>query len=289
MSEEPDTEPTMTVTGRLLAGSELKRRIVSGIALGAVALAFTYWSPVSFTLLIAAIAAIMSWEWGQVVRGSDQDAVFAVHGAAVVTAAVLTAAGLAGLGLAAVLAGAIAVAALLVGTGKAQISGIGVLYTGLPVIALGWLRGDGQLGFLAVLFIFACVIATDVAAYFTGRTLGGPKLMPSVSPNKTWSGLIGGVTAAAITGALFAPLSGSGNAVWLAVLGLLMGLVSQGGDLIESALKRSFGLKDASGLIPGHGGFMDRMDGIVTAGVVAALLALMIDAYAPARALLYGS
>ena len=122
-----------------------------------------------------------------------------------------------------------------------------------------------------------------------GRSIGGPKLWPEVSPNKTWSGLIGGVLAAAITGVLFAKISGTGSASWLASLGFIMGLVAQGGDLAESALKRHFNLKDASHLIPGHGGFMDRMDGVVTASIAAALIAFAIDAYAPARALLYGS
>jgi phosphatidate cytidylyltransferase len=100
---------------------------------------------------------------------------------------------------------------------------------------------------------------------------------------------MGGVLAAAIAGALFAWLSGTGSATWLATLGLILGFVAQGGDLFESGLKRHFGLKDSSDLIPGHGGVMDRMDGIVTASVIAALIAFAIDAYAPARALLYGS
>jgi phosphatidate cytidylyltransferase len=130
---------------------------------------------------------------------------------------------------------------------------------------------------------------TDTAAYFSGRTIGGPKLWPAVSPKKTWAGLIGGVSGAALVGAVFPTLTGSGFSVWLAILGLVLGLIAQAGDLAESALKRHYGLKDASDLIPGHGGFMDRMDGVVTASVFAALVALAIDAYAPARALLYGS
>jgi phosphatidate cytidylyltransferase len=114
-------------------------------------------------------------------------------------------------------------------------------------------------------------------------------LWPSVSPNKTWAGFIGGVIAAALVGALFPLLTGSGSVAWLAGFGLLMGVVSQGGDLLESSLKRRFGLKDAGCIIPGHGGFMDRMDGVVSASILAACIALSIDAYAPARAILYGS
>jgi phosphatidate cytidylyltransferase len=196
---------------------------------------------------------------------------------------------MAGLAIASTIVGAIAVAALTFGVGNAQLSGVGVLYTGLPVVALGWLRGDEPLGFLATLFVLLSVVVTDVGAYASGRTLGGPKLWPEISPNKTWSGLVGGVLAAAAAGGLFAGLSGTGSAAWLAGLGLVLGIVAQGGDLAESALKRHFGLKDSSDLIPGHGGVMDRMDGIVIASVIAAMIAFAIDAYAPARALLYGS
>jgi phosphatidate cytidylyltransferase len=212
-----------------------------------------------------------------------------VHIATALAAAGLAAFGMAGLALAAVALGAIVVSALAVGSGHVALSGTGVLYTGLPVIALEWLRGDGSLGLLAVLFILLAVVATDTAAYFTGRAVGGPKLWPAISPNKTWSGLAGGVTAAALIGALFPHITGSGWSSWLSGLGLVLGLVAQAGDLAESALKRHFGLKDASDLIPGHGGFMDRMDGIVTASIAAALIALASEAYAPARALLYGS
>lgn len=268
---------------------ELQQRVVSGAAIAVFGLAVLVWGPVPFAILLAVIAAAMSWEWSRIVRGDGSDAVAAVHIATAVTAAGLAAFGMAGLALAAVSVGAITVAALAAGSGRVVLSGAGVFYTGLPVIALEWLRGDGSLGLPAVLFILLAVVATDTAAYFTGRTFGGPKLWPAVSPNKTWSGLAGGVTAAALTGAVFPYLSGSGWSSWLAGLGFVLGLVAQGGDLAESALKRHFGLKDASDLIPGHGGFMDRMDGIVTASIAAALIALVSEAYAPARALLYGS
>jgi phosphatidate cytidylyltransferase len=140
---------------------------------------------------------------------------------------------------------------------------------------------------MAVLFILAVVWSTDIAAYFTGRLVGGPKLWLKVSPNKTWSGLFGGVTASAAAGALFAAWAGA-NIPALAASGLMLGAVAQAGDLAESALKRRFGVKDASNLIPGHGGFMDRMDGVVTVAVVAALFALLANPSAPAHALIFG-
>jgi len=269
---------------------ELSKRIASGAAIGVVALTMTYSSTALFAILLFVLAAAMSWEWGRIVRRTAMiDAAMIVHILAVLLAVVLSTTDMADRAVGVTIVGAIAVSALTFGAGNAQLSGVGVLYTGLPVIALAWLRGDEPLGFLATLFVLLSVVVTDVGAYASGRTLGGPKLWPEISPNKTWSGLIGGVLAAAIAGGLFAWLSGTGSAGWLASLGLVLGLVAQGGDLAESALKRHFGLKDSSNLIPGHGGVMDRMDGIVTASIIAALIAFAIDAYAPARALLYGS
>jgi phosphatidate cytidylyltransferase len=268
---------------------ELGKRIISGIAIGVIALAMTAWSVTTFAVLMFVIGAAMTWEWGRMVRGTMPDAGMIVQILAVFLAAVLSATDRAGLGIAATVIGAIAVAALAFGAGRAQLSGVGVLYAALPVVALGWLRGDEPLGFHATLFVLVSVIVTDVGAYASGRTIGGPRLWPRVSPNKTWSGLIGGVAAAAVAGALFSWILGTGSPRWLASLGFFLGLIAQGGDLAESALKRHFGIKDSSDLIPGHGGVMDRMDGIVTASIAAAAIAFAIDAYAPARALLYGS
>lgn len=280
-----DAEPKFTA----FLSRELQLRVASGAVAGLVALAMAYWSSTAFGLLTLAVAVVMSWEWNRVVRGEGSDTVTVLHVLAVVAAALLTAWGMAALGIAAVVTVAIAVAALLFGSGKATLSGMGVLYTGLPVVALGWLRGDDPLGFLATLFVLLTVVVTDCAAFAAGRGIGGPKLWPAISPNKTWAGLIGGVGAAVVVGALYPMLTGSGFWLWLGALGLILALAAQAGDLAESALKRRFDLKDVSDLIPGHGGFMDRMDGVVTASVVAALLAFAIDAYAPARAVLYGS
>ena len=268
---------------------ELKLRIVSGVAIAVIAFVMLYWSPEAFIVLTFLVAAAMSWEWGRIVRGDMPDRTLIAHIAAVFVAAIYVLNDMAGWGVAAALVGAAVVAALAIGSGRARLSGAGVFYTALPVVALGWLRSDEPLGFLATLFVVLSVAVTDIAAYVSGRTIGGPKLWPEVSPNKTWSGLLGGIITAAVAGFLFAFLTGTGSAVWLASLGLAIGLVAQWGDLAESALKRHFGLKDAGDLIPGHGGFMDRMDGVVTASILAALIGFGIDAFAPARALLYGS
>lgn len=268
---------------------ELQLRIVSGVAVAAVAIGALWAGPLTFSLLVFGIAAAMSWEWGNIVRREGFDTAGLLHLAAIAAAAILSGIGTAGLAIAAVAAGAIAVSALLFGGGEARLSSLGVLYTGLPVVALVWLRSDdAHRGLTAVVFVLLVVAMTDIAAYATGRTVGGPKLAPGISPGKTWSGLAGGVAAAATAGAVMGHIV-HGEPAWMAFLALLLAFVAQAGDLAESALKRSYGLKDASDLIPGHGGFMDRMDGIVTAAVAAALIALIIDPYAPARAVLHGS
>jgi phosphatidate cytidylyltransferase len=273
----------------VLFNKELQLRVVSGLAVAAVALLAVYLGSIPFAILVFFIAAVMSWEWGGIVRGNGADMAAFIHIAAIAAAALLSNLSMAVLALLPLAKGAITIAMLFFGAPQARLSSLGVLYTGLPVVALGWLRADKDFGFRAVILILICVAITDTAAYFSGRLIGGPKLWPAVSPNKTWAGLIGGVSAAAIAAALFSRLVPEASAAWLAGLGLLLGLVAQGGDLAESALKRRFGRKDASDLIPGHGGFMDRMDGIVTASVAAALIALAVDAYAPGHALLHGT
>jgi phosphatidate cytidylyltransferase len=283
----PDNAAASEAGAVPLISSNLKLRLVSGIAFAALAFALTYAGPIPFAVLVLVCAMVISWEWGRLVRGVAFDLGFFVHAGAVAAGIVLAAAGYAALGLAALIIAAIILVPLYMGRG-ARLSALGVFYVGLPAIALLWMRGDEPYGFTAVLFIFAVVWGSDTAAYAAGRTIGGPKLWPRVSPNKTWAGFIGALAAGAASGAIFAALVTDVDAVRLILLGIGLAAVAQAGDLAESALKRLFHLKDASDLIPGHGGFMDRMDSLVAAATAAALLALVIDAHAPARALLFG-
>ena len=267
--------------------SNLKLRLISGAVLATVAFLLTYAGPLPFALLILVCALVISWEWGRLVRGATFDLGFFLHAIGVTAAIVLAAAGYAALALAVLVITSITLVPLYIGRG-ARLSGLGVFYVGLPAVALLWLRSDEPFGFTAVLFVFAVVWASDTAAYAAGRSIGGPKLWPRVSPNKTWAGLAGALTAGAVAAAIFAVLEPEVGPLRLILLGVALALAAQAGDLAESALKRLFNLKDASALIPGHGGFMDRMDSIVAAAVAAALLALAIDPHAPARALLFG-
>lgn len=267
------------------AARDLRPRIIFGVLLALLTLALVYAGPAPFAVLVIGVGLLVCWEWGRVVRGEEFDVAFAVHAGAVVGAAAVAAFGLAAIGLMVLLIGAALVFLLSIGR-HGRLSGLGVIYVGLPVLALLWIRADEPLGFAATLFILLVVWTTDTLAYFGGRTIGGARLWPRVSPNKTWAGLISGACGAAITGAVFALFLKDASATGLAATGLVLGLVSQAGDLAESALKRGFGVKDASSLIPGHGGFLDRVDGLVSAAAFAGLLALLVDMRAPARAVL---
>ncbi|MEI9805434.1 MAG: phosphatidate cytidylyltransferase [Pseudolabrys sp.] len=145
-------------------------------------------------------------------------------------------------------------------------------YAGALLAAPVILRHDAALGFLAIILLFAIVWTTDVLGYFAGRAIGGPKLMPAVSPKKTWSGAIAGAIGAMMVAVLVARLFGAFNSAGIAGIALLLSICSQAGDLLESWIKRQFGAKDASQLIPGHGGVMDRLDGFWAAALIACLI-----------------
>ncbi|AFR26387.1 phosphatidate cytidylyltransferase [Bartonella quintana RM-11] len=143
----------------------------------------------------------------------------------------------------------------------------GFLYVSFPVVALCFLRGHETLGFWAVIFLFTIVWGTDIAGYFSGRACGGPKLAPQFSPNKTWAGAIGGTLVGVFSGTLVAFRFFDINLAvfFVPLLAFVLSIVSQMSDLGQSWLKRQFSVKDSSSLLPGHGGFMDRIDGLVGA------------------------
>lgn len=280
---EPAPSPAAAQPSR-----ELASRIASGVVLAALALGLTLHGVTSFAVLVAIVALVMSWEWARVVRGTGLDIAFWIQAVCLLGAVVLTLSGYAAMAAVVIALGAIVVLPLRAGA-DAGLSALGVAYVGLPAIALVWLRtGTPPHGLAAVLFLFLVVWTTDIAAFVFGRSIGGPKLAPRISPGKTWSGLVGGVTAAAAAAAAFGAFWVGSGQLRLGVIALLLALVAQAGDLAESALKRRFKIKDSSALIPGHGGFMDRMDSIVPVSVIAALVGLSVDWHEPARALLLG-
>jgi phosphatidate cytidylyltransferase len=270
-----------------LIGKDLWPRLVSGLALGAASLVLTLAGWATFTALVVVAALVLSWEFGRLVRGDQTDLVMGLHAGAVAAASILAGLGLVGPGLLLLSIGTILATLMSFGR-RAVLSGLGVLYIGLPAIGLIWLRSDPDYGLAAVLYVIVTVVAADTAAYFAGRLIGGARLLARVSPNKTWAGLAGALVASAATGMVYARLVLGATSIRLATLSAALAFIAQTGDLLESSLKRRFGAKDASSLIPGHGGLMDRVDGLVAAAMVAALLAVAINVRSPGGALLLG-
>lgn len=147
----------------------------------------------------------------------------------------------------------------------------GILYISIPSGILIWLRGDVASGMITIFWLFAVVWTADIAAYISGRSIGGPKLAPRISPKKTWAGFIGGITIATLVAGSFA-VYWDGSPLLLGIWGAVVAIASQAGDLLESAIKRHFGVKDSSTLIPGHGGVLDRVDALVAGAVAIAIL-----------------
>jgi phosphatidate cytidylyltransferase len=249
--------------------SDLGVRTVTGVLLVGVATACLIVGGTPFWTLVLAAALLMTSEWCSMIAAPRWQIWLALAG--VLFAMLLEnpaadtpdSAGVVGLGVAALLVLAVT---------RAPRVALGMLYAGLPSLALLYLEGQYD-GIGLTLWTLAIVWATDIGAYFAGRRIGGPKLAPVLSPNKTWAGLIGGMLCAILVGLLLArflnvPLR-------LAVWGGVLAIAAQCGDLYESAMKRRAGVKDSGRILPGHGGVMDRLDGVVpVACAVAAYVAL---------------
>ncbi|MEA3534759.1 phosphatidate cytidylyltransferase [Rhizobium sp. CC-YZS058] len=254
---------------------ELKLRIVSGLVLGAVALADTWIGGPAFAVLSAVIGLAVWYEWATMTRVAVADRAVYLLGWAVQ------------LGVAAliILGGdAYALPLLVIATlvaafwsrfhGRGWWLPGGVLYAGATTISLAAIRGDSDVGFVAMLYVFAVVWATDILAYFIGRAIGGPKLAPAISPGKTWSGAIGGAVSGVAAGTLVFAAFFSVDDLRIPLIALVLSVASQAGDLFESYVKRRSGVKDSGRIIPGHGGVWDRVDGLVAASFVALFIAL---------------
>jgi phosphatidate cytidylyltransferase len=247
--------------------SNLQLRIVSAVVLAAVVLAVTWLGGLPFRLLGALIAGAIFYEWSRMARfGATLKPADYLADALMVVFVLALAAGLpAGtlfILLALLVVGAAAASLL---RGGARWDAPGIAYAGLSGASVTLLRDGDRSGLLAILFLFAVVWATDIFAYFVGRAVGGPKLAPSISPGKTRSGALGGAIGGVVAGLLLATVAGEGDLRWLAPVAFVLSVVSQAGDLFESWVKRRHGRKDSGRLIPGHGGVMDRVDGLVAA------------------------
>ncbi|NML73762.1 phosphatidate cytidylyltransferase [Rhizobium sp. S-51] len=258
---------------------ELTLRIYSAIVMVAVVLVATWLGGMAFRILAGGIGLLVYYEWSTMTRLAEKSIRGHAFGWVSMVAIVanllfgspdMTVPLFAGLVLTAVLP------ALAGRWSWWQPSGI--FYSGLSAISLSAIRGEDQLGFAAMLFVFAVVWATDILAYFVGRAIGGPKLAPRISPGKTWSGAIGGTIAGVLGGVGVSLCYFQTVDLWVPFVAFFLSVAGQIGDLFESFIKRRFGVKDSSHLIPGHGGVMDRVDALVFACFAAFFLAVGFSA-----------
>jgi phosphatidate cytidylyltransferase len=265
-----------------VSASNLVLRVASAAVLLPVALGFIYWGGWPFLLLCAAAAAGILMEWTQLVSGAGDTRVLLPGLAALLLAFILVGFGEPGAAAGCIIIGAVLAAGAMaawprriparnpIGWGAG-----GILYAGIAFLGPAALRLDAKMGLTAVLYLAATVWSTDIFAYCVGRAVGGPLLWPQVSPNKTWAGVVGGLVGGVAAGTLVAYASGIGRLGVVAAIALLLSILAQAGDLFESAVKRRFGAKDSSTLIPGHGGLMDRLDGFLVAAFVALVIGML--------------
>lgn len=260
-------------------------RVASAAVLAPIAIAAAWFGDWPFTLFWTLAAIAVWWEWIGLVEPTGRHVLLATGACALVLQAILFETDHLSIALMIV---ALGVLAGIVTSGKqAPAVAGGIVYSSALLLAAAIIRIDAKFGFAAVVFLYAVVWGSDIGGFFAGRVFGGPKLAPAISPKKTWSGAIGGTIVAVAAALAIAALFSIGKPAIIAVMALLLSIVSQCGDLFESWLKRRFDVKDASGLIPGHGGAMDRLDGFIFAVVAAAIIGVARGGFeAPAAGLL---
>jgi phosphatidate cytidylyltransferase len=264
------------------ARRNLALRIASAVVLAPIVLAAAYLGGWFFLVLCLLAAGGILWEWTRLVMERSDSRILAPGCGAFLVAMAFVGSDEAGAATAAIVIGA-AAAFIAVSISQARPirqahavwGACGVLYAGAAFLGPAVLRRDDQFGWSAFLFLAATVWMTDICAYAVGRSIGGPLLWPSVSPNKTWSGAIGGLVGGVAGGVAVAYASGVGKLGLVGAVALLLSALAQGGDLLESAIKRHFGAKDTGGLIPGHGGLMDRLDGFLVAALAALVIGIL--------------
>ena len=252
---------------------DLGLRTASAVVLIPAVIACAWFGGIWFKGFVLLFAGLIAHEWTSIVHPRNL-AQYALHMGAALCGAILP--GLLGVGIALLVILGLAVVSIFMTrnerSGSSKWSYFGIFYVGFPALALILLRGDSHYGFAAILWVFLVVWSADILAYFAGRLIGGPKLAPMISPKKTWAGLGGAVAGSALVSFIFACVTQL-NGIWtLAILAGGLAVVEQAGDLFESSLKRFHGVKDSGRLIPGHGGVIDRVDGLIAVAVAAALI-----------------
>ena len=252
----------------------LLMRVIAALVLAPLALAIAYAGGWLWTVLVTLASIGLYVEWLMIVGASREARVVAAGVVALAIAGLCLAMGRIDAGSLALVVGLVGVA--LLSSERRRWTAAGFLYAAAAEIASVLVRLDQTKGFAALILILLVVWVTDIGGYFAGRGIGGPKLWPRVSPKKTWAGAVGGFAASLVVAAGFAAL-GLGKTGPILLLGAALSIASQLGDLFESAVKRRFGVKDSSQIIPGHGGLLDRLDGFVAAIVLAAIFGFLRD------------
>jgi len=268
--------------------SEINKRLISAILMAGTVLGLTFIGGWAYVALVTVIALIMAWEWGCIVRKESWDAIAGLHGLLAVLSILFFELdySVALMALVGTVSAGLLITAIIARHDENRLwSLLGLIYVILPAISLVYLRRYGDHGLTVIIFLLCIVWVTDSMAYFTGKTFGGPKLWRAVSPKKTWAGVIGGLTGSFIVALLYARFLDV-SAGRLAFIAVLLAVAAIFGDLFESALKRRFSVKDSSSLIPGHGGVLDRVDGLVFASFLAAMIAVIISPQNPAGAII---
>jgi phosphatidate cytidylyltransferase len=266
---EREAAPAATVTP---GARNLQTRVIAAVVLAPLVILAAYIGGWLWTVLVTLISIGLYVEWLTVVGEARRKAVVAAGVGLLALAGLCLALDRLDAALVCCGIGFAAVAALTPERRAWAATGLG--YAAAAGLASVLLRRDPTEGLVALLLVLLVVWVTDIGGYFAGRGIGGPKLWPRVSPNKTWAGAIGGFAASLVVAAGFAA-AGVGRIGPLLLLGSALSVASQLGDLFESAVKRRFGVKDSSHIIPGHGGLLDRLDGFVAAVVLAAVFGLL--------------
>ena len=251
---------------------DLMLRVIAALVLAPAAVLVAYLGGWPWTTLVTLAAIGLYVEWLMIVGAARERRAVVAGGVALAVSGVCLAVGRVDASLLVVVIGLAAVT--IVAPARRHWTAAGYLYAAAAQMASALLRLDQTSGFAALMLVLLVVWGTDIGGYFAGRGIGGPKLWPRVSPKKTWAGAVGGFAASLVVSGGFAAL-GVGRTGPLLLLGAALSIASQLGDLLESAVKRQFGVKDSSHLIPGHGGLMDRLDGFVAAAVIAAVFGLL--------------
>ncbi len=259
--------------------SLLAARILSALVLAPAAIAAVVAGTPFFEVLAMAAALVMAWEWIRVCGGEPIRLPGYLFMAVIFMA--MAAAGLKHFDLALILivtgAAAVLYASRVDDADRAVWIAAGVIAVGLPMVSLIWIEISSGAGWQATMWLFGAVWATDVGAYVFGRWIGGARLAPRISPGKTWAGLAGGVVCAALWSIIWGWHLGAPSLVLLGFAGILTAVIAQAGDLSVSVVKRRFGVKNTSGLIPGHGGVLDRIDGLLGCSPVLAIILLVTE------------